>query len=110
MVNHPAHYDKGNPLYEPYRVIREWGCNFNIGSAIKYLARYNAKWNPVEDLRKAIKYIEFEIEALEAEGAPAQAAEEPSGKADRSRVMKGALGMSDGEVAEVMEMNRREVR
>ena len=64
MVNHPDHYNKGNPVYEPYKVIREWGCNFNIGSAIKYLARYNAKWNPIEDLKKAIKYIEFEIDAL----------------------------------------------
>jgi len=64
MVNHPDHYNKGNPAYEPYKVIREWGCNFNIGSAIKYLSRYKNKWNPIEDLEKAIKYIEFEISAI----------------------------------------------
>lgn len=64
MVNHPHHYNMGNPAYEPYKVISEWGCNFNIGNAIKYLARYKQKWNPIEDLEKAKKYIDFEIERL----------------------------------------------
>jgi hypothetical protein len=64
MVNHPGHYNMGNPAYEPYKVISEWGCNFNIGNAIKYLARYKQKWNPIEDLEKAKKYIDFEIERL----------------------------------------------
>lgn len=64
MVNHPDHYNKGNSIYEPYKVIYEWGCNFNIGSAIKYLARYKNKWNSIEDLKKAIQYIQFEIDFL----------------------------------------------
>ena len=70
MVNHPKHYNKGNPAYEPYKVISEWGLNFNIGNAVKYLARYKSKWNPIEDLEKAKKYIDFEIEALRLTESP----------------------------------------
>jgi hypothetical protein len=67
MVSHPKHYDKGDSTYEPYKVIKAWNCNFNIGSAIKYLARYKNKWNAIEDLKKAKQYIDFEIESLQSE-------------------------------------------
>lgn len=67
MVSHPKHYDKGDSTYEPYKVIKAWNCNFNIGSAIKYLARYKNKWNAIEDLKKAKQYIDFEIESLKSE-------------------------------------------
>lgn len=72
MVDHPKHYKMGNPAYEPYKVIGEWGCNFNIGNAIKYLARYLQKWNPIEDLEKAKKYIDFEIERLSLTESPVE--------------------------------------
>lgn len=64
LVNHPDHYQVDDKTYEPYKVIQAWGCNFNIGSALKYLARYQKKWNPIEDLKKAKQYIDFEIEYL----------------------------------------------
>lgn len=64
MVNHPDHYSIANKTYEPYKVIAAWEANFNIGNAIKYLARYKKKWNPIEDLQKAKQYIDFEIEYL----------------------------------------------
>ena len=64
MVAHPDHYDKGDKTYEPYKVIAAWKLNFNIGSSVKYLARYEDKWNPIEDLEKAKQYIDFEIEYL----------------------------------------------
>lgn len=64
MVSHPSHYNKGDPVYEPYKVIKAWDCDFNIGNAIKYLARYRNKWDAIEDLEKAKQYIDFEIEAL----------------------------------------------
>lgn len=64
MVNHPDHYSIANKTYEPYKVIAAWEANFNIGNAIKYLARYKKKWNPIEDLEKAKQYIDFEIEYL----------------------------------------------
>ena len=39
LVNHPNHYGgKDNP-YEAIKVIENWKLNFNLGNAIKYLAR-----------------------------------------------------------------------
>lgn len=67
----PAHYQFGK--YEPIKVINDWKLNFNKGNAIKYIARAGRKEpltieKEIEDLKKAKKYIEFEIERLE-EGA-----------------------------------------
>lgn len=64
MVDHPDHYVKDRK-YEPYKVIRDWNLNFNLGSAVKYLARAGRKDDAIEDLKKAIEYIRFEIEELE---------------------------------------------
>lgn len=60
-VSHPAHYTEGRN-YEPRKVIADWGLNFNLGNAVKYLARAGRKGDKIEDLRKAIQYIEFEID------------------------------------------------
>ena len=48
-------------------MIRDWGLNFNLGSALKYIARAGRKDDIVQDLRKAQEYIDFEIQAIEAE-------------------------------------------
>ena len=64
QVSHPDHYQVEDKTYEPYKVIQAWEANFNIGSALKYLARYQKKWNPIEDLQKAKQYIDFEIDRL----------------------------------------------
>lgn len=61
-VDHPAHYCYSK--YEPKDVIRGWGLNFNLGSAVKYIARAGRKDDIVQDLEKAKKFLEFEIEAL----------------------------------------------
>lgn len=63
-VSHPAHYCDGRK-YEPSKVIADWGLNFNLGNAVKYLSRAGRKGDKTEDLRKAIQYIEFEIEEIE---------------------------------------------
>lgn len=63
-VSHPAHYIAGRK-YEPRKVIADWGLNFNLGNAVKYISRAGRKGNKIEDLQKAIQYIEFEIEELE---------------------------------------------
>lgn len=62
-VHRPAHYAEGRK-YEPRKVIADWGLNFNLGNAVKYVARAGRKGDKIEDLRKAIQYIEFEIEEL----------------------------------------------
>lgn len=51
--------------YEPRKVIADWGLNFNLGNAIKYISRAGRKGDKIEDLKKAIQYIEFEIEELD---------------------------------------------
>lgn len=60
VVNHPSHYTKNSITvkYEPYDFLRY--LNFTLGSACKYLIRYNDKGNPVEDLYKAAWYLEKE--------------------------------------------------
>ena len=69
-VKHPSHYAEGRK-FEPKDVIRDWGLNFNLGNAVKYLARAGRKDDVVQDLKKAQQYIQFEIDAIEAERANA---------------------------------------
>ena len=65
MVHHPAHYCYSE--YEPKDVIRAWELNFNLGSAVKYIARAGRKDDILQELNKAKQFIEFEIEAIEKE-------------------------------------------
>ena len=62
-IEHPAHYAAGR-RYEPKDVIRDWNLNFNLGSAVKYISRAGRKDDAIEDLRKAIQFIQFEIDYL----------------------------------------------
>ena len=64
-VSAPDHYVARK--YEPHLVIEDWGLNHNLGSVLKYIARYLLKGNPIKDLRKARQYLDFEIERLEGE-------------------------------------------
>lgn len=66
VVKKPSHYVAGRK-FEPKDVIRDWGLNFNLGNAVKYLARAGRKDDIVQDLKKAQEYIQFEIDAIEAE-------------------------------------------
>lgn len=65
VISHPAHYCYSK--YEPKDVIRAWGLNFNLGNAIKYIARAGRKDDILQELNKAKQYIDFEIEAIEEE-------------------------------------------
>lgn len=70
-VDHPAHYTSDPSGVECIQITRH--RNFNVGNAIKYLWRNGLKDEPgtpakvkqVEDLRKAIWYIEDEIKRIE---------------------------------------------
>lgn len=58
------HYGKLDPM--PIEVIDAWGLGFNLGNALKYLARAGIKTeDPVEDLRKSVWYLQREIERIE---------------------------------------------
>lgn len=63
----PSHYH-GDRRYEPIDVIEDWGLNYRLGCALKYISRNGRKpgEDPREGLRKAIWYLEREIEALES--------------------------------------------
>ena len=66
MVHHPAHYTHGK--YECKDVIMDWELPWTLGNAVKYICRCDHKGKPIEDLEKAIQYIQFEIEQRRAKG------------------------------------------
>jgi transcriptional regulator with XRE-family HTH domain len=63
MVDHPSHYNMGE--YEAIDVIEDWNLNFNLGNAVKYISRAGHKDNIVQDLKKAMWYLDREIQRLE---------------------------------------------
>lgn len=63
-VNHPSHYTDGK--MEVIDFIEDKKLDFHLGNAIKYISRAGKK-NPdktVEDLQKAIWYIQRKIKTL----------------------------------------------
>lgn len=65
-VNHPAHYGGEDNPYEAIKVIEEWGLGFCLGNAVKYISRAGKKdpAKEIEDLEKAVWYLQREIEKL----------------------------------------------
>ena len=57
-VNHPKHYTQHPSGVECIQITRHMG--FNLGNAMKYIWRADLK-NGLEDLRKAVWYIEDEL-------------------------------------------------
>ncbi|MFF4529252.1 DUF3310 domain-containing protein [Streptomyces sp. NPDC001407] len=64
QVEHPSHYTSHPSGIECKEIVGAFP--FFVGSAIKYLWRAGLKGDAVQDLRKAIKNIEMEIERWEA--------------------------------------------
>ncbi|MFJ9900273.1 DUF3310 domain-containing protein [Streptomyces sp. NPDC091280] len=62
-VNHPAHYT-WLPGIEVIDITQHF--SFVIGNALKYLMRAGHKGDAVEDLKKALWYIQFELKRLES--------------------------------------------
>ena len=67
QVNHPQHYGGKNNEYEAIKVIDAWDLGFSLGNAIKYISRAGKKRKDteLEDLRKALWYIQPHIENIE---------------------------------------------
>jgi hypothetical protein len=65
QVNHPEHYTTDPSGIECIEITRH--RNFNIGNAFKYLWRAGIKDEArhIEDLKKAMFYIQDEINRLE---------------------------------------------
>lgn len=62
-VNHPIHYNSHPSGVECIQVAEHMG--FCLGNAVKYIWRADNKGNAVEDLRKAIWYLQREVERRE---------------------------------------------
>jgi len=56
----PQHYKSLKP--EPIEVIDAWKLGFCLGNTVKYISRAGKKGNRLEDLKKAIWYLQHEIE------------------------------------------------
>ena len=60
MVNHPPHYTDHPSGVECIQITEHF--NFCVGNAIKYLWRAGLKDDTIQDLQKALWYIQREIE------------------------------------------------
>ena len=66
-VNHPIHYGGKDNEYEAIKVIDAWDLGFSLGNTVKYISRAGKKGKDkeLEDLRKALLYLEHHIKTLE---------------------------------------------
>ena len=76
MAKGPDYYQRGST--DVWDFIRDQGLNFHLGNAIKYICRAGYKDSRIQDLEKAIHYLENELEYEEnvsiraGEGIPIQ--------------------------------------
>ena len=70
MVNHPEHYGGKENIYEVVKVCEAWGLDKDayIFNVVKYVARAGKKDSnkEIEDLKKAMFYLDRKIERLES--------------------------------------------
>jgi hypothetical protein len=67
QVNHPTHYTSHPSGIEALQITRH--MNFNLGNAMKYIWRAGIKSEEkhIEDLQKAIFYIQDEIKRIKGD-------------------------------------------
>jgi len=63
MVNHPPHYTSHPSGIETIQITEH--MNFCLGNAIKYILRADLKGKKIEDLEKAVWYINREIARMQ---------------------------------------------
>ena len=70
QVNHPTHYGGEENVYESIKVIDAWDLGFSLGNTVKYISRAGKKESDKElqDLKKALWYLQHHIEQLEKKG------------------------------------------
>jgi hypothetical protein len=66
MVNSPRHYMASPSGIEVIQLTEH--MNFCLGNAVKYIMRCDHKGRSIEDLRKAVWYIQREIRRRELAG------------------------------------------
>lgn len=73
--NIPSYYIGSVYGYEARKVVEDWNLSYNIGTAVTYLLRAGKKVEQgmdnkakhIEDIKKTINHLKFEIERLENE-------------------------------------------
>ncbi len=63
-VNHPAHYTSHPSGIETIEITRH--LSFNLGNSIKYILRSPYKGRAIEDLQKAVWYLNDQIRLLKS--------------------------------------------
>jgi hypothetical protein len=81
-VNHPKHYTSHPSSIECITITRHMG--FNLGNAFKYIWRADLKDNAIQDLEKALFYINDELE-LRKKKKPEQPTQKPLESTDQVR-------------------------
>lgn len=64
LVNHPPHYTAHASGVECIQITET--MNFCLGNAVKYIWRADLKGDAIEDLKKAVWYVNREIERRKA--------------------------------------------
>ena len=63
LINNPPHYQSGG--LEAIDVIEAFELNYRLGNACKYILRAGRKDNAIQDLQKAVWYLQREIKRAE---------------------------------------------
>ena len=56
----PKYYRRGN--IQVWDFVRDQELNFHLGNVIKYVCRAGHKYDDIDDLEKAIHYLQNEVE------------------------------------------------
>ena len=69
----PDHYTRGS--IETWDYIRDQGLNYHLGNAIKYISRagFKSTTTKTEDIKKAIHYLENELQHTPTISVPPRA-------------------------------------
>jgi hypothetical protein len=64
MRSSQIHYENGQG-YDVIDFVKHYDLNFNRGNIIKYVARASKKGTELQDLKKAMDYLQREIDYME---------------------------------------------
>ena len=63
MRSTQMHYEnRNNSDYDVIDFIKDYELNFNLGNVVKYISRLGKKDEKLRELRKALDYLQREIE------------------------------------------------
>lgn len=65
VIVNPPHYI--TTKISALDVVNDWKLDFYLGNTVKYIKRHELKGNPIQDLEKAVQYLQLKIELLKKE-------------------------------------------